>query len=89
MTKRLTKEEYRRDFSRLAIRPNTKAMAHDVRRLGWEITVAEDVFGQRLPAGVVEFFMGLPVKMPGIAEREYRLIEELCLSPSKSKSKCF
>jgi hypothetical protein len=43
------------------------------------------MFGQRLPAGAVEFFMGLAAKNPGVGEREYRLIEDLCLSPSKSK----
>jgi hypothetical protein len=84
-TKQLTKEEYRRDFSRLAISCNTKAIANDVRRLGWGATVWENIFGQRLPAGAVQFFMGLPVRSPGVGEREYRLIEKRCLSPSKSK----
>jgi len=84
-TKQLTKEEYRQDFSRLAISCNTKAIANDVRRLGWGATVWENMFGQRLPAGAVQFFMGRAAKNPGVGEREYRLIEDLCLSPSKSK----
>jgi hypothetical protein len=44
---------------------NTKAVANDVRRLGWGATVWEDILSQELPTGTVQFFMGRAAKNPG------------------------